>query len=69
MKNLMRTFILLSLLGACSNERGVDENPRSMGTTLTEMGEDARQEVCEMVDGKLECTVERAKRDVNKAIQ
>ena len=78
MKNL-KTVLAISLIGmsltGCSDKedrRDRDDRPitqtaseRRSGTAknIEEAGKDLRQEACEMVDGKLECGVERLQRE------
>ncbi len=60
----MKMFLILCLplfLAACSGEKTAQEH-------VHDAASDLRQEACEMVDGKLECAVERAEREVQDAI-
>lgn len=71
----MKILLILCLpfmFNACSKERHLQEKAREAvsdtAETFDEAASDVRQEACEMVDGQLECAVERAERDVQDAI-
>lgn len=68
MKLLMQTLILLSFLGACSGKQEPQDQLEATGDSINKFGENMRQEACEMIDGKLECAVEKAKWDMDKAV-
>ena len=72
----MKMLLILCLplfLVACSGEKTAQEHVHETATdtveAVDEAASDLRQEACEMVDGKLECAVERAEREVEDAVQ
>lgn len=42
---------------------------KELGDKTEELGKDIRQEACEMVDGEVECMMERMQRDVKDSIE
>lgn len=68
----MKMLLILCLplfLVACSGEKTAQEHVHDAATESVEAASDLRQEACEMVDGKLECAVERAEREVEDAVE
>jgi PBP1b-binding outer membrane lipoprotein LpoB len=71
MKILFTPLILAGFLSGCSGERTdkqeINRTGESVQRSVNQFGDDVRQEVCEMVEGKLVCAAERVKRDISEA--